>query len=113
MNVSDDPRALEREIERVKRLAASVASDRTTYQRLRDFVEELKQRLHRRRAERRSKEAIAARSRELWELHGRPAWPMLILRTPKGWTCPAEIEPTTSVVMLTTAGPHRVAPGAP
>ena len=22
----------------------------------------------------------------------RPAWPMLILRTPKGWTCPAEID---------------------
>ncbi|TDP99921.1 MULTISPECIES: phosphoketolase family protein [unclassified Leifsonia] len=26
------------------------------------------------------------------ELDGRPAWPMLILRTPKGWTCPAEID---------------------
>ncbi len=26
------------------------------------------------------------------ELAGRPAWPMLILRTPKGWTCPAEID---------------------
>ncbi|MDN4615434.1 phosphoketolase family protein [Leifsonia sp. F6_8S_P_1B] len=26
------------------------------------------------------------------ELPGRPAWPMLILRTPKGWTCPAEID---------------------
>jgi len=25
-------------------------------------------------------------------LDGRPAWPMLILRTPKGWTCPAEID---------------------
>ena len=25
-------------------------------------------------------------------LEGRPAWPMLILRTPKGWTCPAEID---------------------
>ncbi len=24
--------------------------------------------------------------------HGRPAWPMIILRTPKGWTCPAEID---------------------
>jgi xylulose-5-phosphate/fructose-6-phosphate phosphoketolase len=23
---------------------------------------------------------------------GRPAWPMIILRTPKGWTCPAEID---------------------
>ncbi|MFP3465468.1 phosphoketolase [Leifsonia sp. SIMBA_070] len=26
------------------------------------------------------------------ELDGRPSWPMLILRTPKGWTCPAEID---------------------
>lgn len=25
-------------------------------------------------------------------LEGRPAWPMIILRTPKGWTCPAEID---------------------
>ncbi len=23
---------------------------------------------------------------------GRPAWPMIIMRTPKGWTCPPEIE---------------------
>jgi xylulose-5-phosphate/fructose-6-phosphate phosphoketolase len=23
---------------------------------------------------------------------GRPVWPMIILRTPKGWTCPAEID---------------------
>ena len=25
-------------------------------------------------------------------LKGRPAWPMIILRTPKGWTCPKEID---------------------
>ncbi|MFG6444817.1 phosphoketolase [Microbacterium sp. P07] len=25
-------------------------------------------------------------------LHGRPAWPMIILRTPKGWTCPPFID---------------------
>ncbi|KQQ01517.1 MULTISPECIES: phosphoketolase family protein [unclassified Rathayibacter] len=25
-------------------------------------------------------------------LDGRPAWPMIILRTPKGWTCPAVID---------------------
>jgi len=23
---------------------------------------------------------------------GRPAWPMIVLRTPKGWTCPAQID---------------------
>jgi xylulose-5-phosphate/fructose-6-phosphate phosphoketolase len=32
------------------------------------------------------------RAAEAGELDGRPAWPMLILRTPKGWTCPAEID---------------------
>ncbi|MGO4593681.1 phosphoketolase [Leifsonia sp. 2TAF2] len=32
------------------------------------------------------------RSADAGELEGRPAWPMLILRTPKGWTCPAEID---------------------
>jgi xylulose-5-phosphate/fructose-6-phosphate phosphoketolase len=26
------------------------------------------------------------------DLSSRPAWPMLILRTPKGWTCPTEID---------------------
>lgn len=26
------------------------------------------------------------------QLDGRPAWPMIILRTPKGWTCPAIID---------------------
>lgn len=25
-------------------------------------------------------------------LSGRPAWPMIILRTPKGWTCPREVD---------------------
>ncbi|MEY9953439.1 phosphoketolase [Leifsonia sp. EB34] len=29
---------------------------------------------------------------ESGDLIDRPAWPMLILRTPKGWTCPAEID---------------------
>ena len=24
--------------------------------------------------------------------HGRPAWPMIVLRTPKGWTGPAEVD---------------------
>ncbi|MCR2764134.1 phosphoketolase family protein [Microbacterium sp. zg.B48] len=29
---------------------------------------------------------------EAGTLPGRPAWPMIILRTPKGWTCPREID---------------------
>jgi xylulose-5-phosphate/fructose-6-phosphate phosphoketolase len=36
--------------------------------------------------------------KEIWSnartkgVQGRPIWPMIILRTPKGWTCPAEID---------------------
>ena len=72
MDQDDDPRELETEIERAKRLATGVG-DRTTSQRLWDFVEELKQRLHKRRAAKRSKDEIAARAREIWEQQGRPA----------------------------------------
>jgi xylulose-5-phosphate/fructose-6-phosphate phosphoketolase len=32
------------------------------------------------------------RAAEAGELTHRPTWPMLILRTPKGWTCPKEID---------------------
>ncbi len=24
--------------------------------------------------------------------HERPRWPMIVMRTPKGWTCPKEID---------------------
>jgi hypothetical protein len=69
--VEKDPDELQREIERASRLASAV-SDQTTYQRLRQFVEELKQNLQRRLGARRSKEAIRARARELWEASGCP-----------------------------------------
>ena len=72
MDQDDDPRELETEIERAKRLATGVG-DRTTSQRLWDFVEELKQRLQKRRAAKRFKDKIAARAREIWEQQGRPA----------------------------------------
>ena len=62
---------LEREIERANRLA-SVVGNQTTYQRLKQFVEELKQNLQGRLAARRSKEAIRACARELWEAGGCP-----------------------------------------
>jgi xylulose-5-phosphate/fructose-6-phosphate phosphoketolase len=35
--------------------------------------------------------AIWANAREHGDL-SRPAWPMIVLRTPKGWTCPPEID---------------------
>jgi hypothetical protein len=71
MDQSNDPRELKRQIEQAKRLA-SVTTDLTTFQRLKEFVEELRQRLQRHLAARRSKHAIRARARELWEQHGRP-----------------------------------------
>ena len=72
MDPNEDPGELERQIERARRLA-SHTTDQTTSQRLWGFVEELKQRLQKRLAARRSKEQISARARELWEQHGRPA----------------------------------------
>ncbi len=43
-------------------------------------------------------DAVTMEIRQIWidartqGNHGRPIWPMIILRTPKGWTCPAEID---------------------
>ncbi len=40
----------------------------------------------------------AAEIRQIWQqarqhgLQGRPVWPMIVLRTPKGWTCPPTID---------------------
>ena len=71
MDQIEDPQELKRKIERASRLA-SVVGDQTTYQYLMQFVEELKQGLQRRSGSRRSKEAIMARARELWEASGCP-----------------------------------------
>jgi len=41
---------------------------------------------------------VVAEIRGIWNtartrgFQGRPAWPMIVLRTPKGWTCPPEID---------------------
>jgi xylulose-5-phosphate/fructose-6-phosphate phosphoketolase len=43
-------------------------------------------------------DAITAEIKTIWQqtrqrgFQGRPVWPMIILRTPKGWTCPATID---------------------
>ena len=71
MDQIEDPQELKRKIERANRLA-SVVGDQTTYQRLVQFAEELKQSLQRRLTARRSNEAIKKRARELWEDNGRP-----------------------------------------
>ena len=72
MDQIEDPQELKRKIERANRLA-SVVGDQTTYQRLVQFADELKQSLQRRLTARRSNEAIKKRARELWEDNGRPS----------------------------------------
>lgn len=43
-------------------------------------------------------DTVTAEIRQIWSdartngIQGRPAWPMIIFRTPKGWTCPEEID---------------------
>lgn len=72
MDQLEDPRDLERKIEQASRIASRL-TDQTTYQRLTAWVEELRQRLQKHLAARRSKEAIRTRAHELWEQHGRPS----------------------------------------
>jgi len=60
-----DPRELERKIDQACRIASTI-TDQTTLERLRAWVEELKQSLRQRLAARRAKEDIKARARELW-----------------------------------------------
>lgn len=72
MDQEAEARKLERELERAKRLAASV-TDQTTSQRLWGFVEELKLKLQRFLAARRAREEIRTRAHELWEQQGHPA----------------------------------------
>ena len=46
----------------------------------------------------RTLDAVVAEIKEIWtgsrrgRRRGRPRWPMIVLRTPKGWTCPAMID---------------------
>jgi xylulose-5-phosphate/fructose-6-phosphate phosphoketolase len=43
-------------------------------------------------------DTVVAEIKRIWQearskgFRKRPAWPMIVLRTPKGWTCPAEID---------------------
>ena len=67
----DDPKDLERKIEQASRIASSI-TDQTTYERLRAFVEELRQKLRQRLDARRTKQEIRVRARELWEQSGCP-----------------------------------------
>ncbi len=69
---SDDPRELERKIEQATRIASNV-NDQTTVERLRVWIEDLKQKLRQRLEARRTRQAISARAQEIWEQNGRPS----------------------------------------
>lgn len=68
---SDDPRELERKIEQAARIASGV-TDQTTVQRLRAFVQDLRQKLREVLETRHINQEIRVRARELWEHNGRP-----------------------------------------
>jgi hypothetical protein len=71
MDDAEDPLELERKIAQASRISSRI-TDQTTYERLRAWVEELRQRLGQRRAARRTREEIRSRAHELWEQNGRP-----------------------------------------
>ena len=72
MDQIEDPGDLERKIDQATRIASRI-SDQTTVERLRAWIEDLKQRLRQRLEARRTKRAISARAYELWEQDGRPS----------------------------------------
>jgi hypothetical protein len=72
MDQSDDPKELERKIGQAARIASRV-DDPTTVERLRAWIEDLKQGLRQRREARRIKQEITERAQQIWEQNGRPA----------------------------------------
>jgi len=72
MDQSAEARELERQIEQAARIASRV-SDPTTVERLRAWIEDLKQKLRQRRETRRIKQEVTVRAREIWEQNGRPS----------------------------------------
>jgi CRP-like cAMP-binding protein len=72
MDQSEDPRELERKIEQATRIASRI-SDQTTVERLRAWIQDLRQRRQQRLEARRTNQQINARAREIWEKNGCPA----------------------------------------
>jgi Protein of unknown function (DUF2934) len=72
MDQSDDPRELERKIEQAARIASGV-TDQTTVERLRAWIDDLKQKLLQRREARRIKQEITIRAKAIWEQNGCPS----------------------------------------
>jgi len=71
MDQSEDPRELERKIDQATRIVSRI-NDQTTVERLRAWIQDLRQRLQQRLEARRTKQAISARAREIWEQNGCP-----------------------------------------
>jgi len=71
MDQSENSRDLERKIEQATRIASRV-TDQTTVERLRVWIEDLKQKLRQRLEARRIKQEITVHAREIWEQNGRP-----------------------------------------
>ena len=67
----DEAEELKRKLEQARRLA-SVTADLTTMQRLREFADELSDKLRNYFARRRDREEIRVRAHELWEENGKP-----------------------------------------
>ena len=67
----DEAEELRRKLEQARRLA-SVTTDLTTMQRLREFADEIRDKLHNYFARRREQEQIRARAQRLWEENGKP-----------------------------------------
>jgi hypothetical protein len=67
----DEAEELKRKLEQARRLA-SATTDFTTMQRLREFAEEISEKLRSYFARRRAREMVRARAWELWEQNGRP-----------------------------------------
>ena len=95
MDEPEDVLELERKIAQASRIVQQVP-DPTTYERLKAWVEELRQRLRQRRAARRTREEITARARALWEQNGRPSGRDLEFWLQAGSEITAAIESTDS-----------------
>jgi hypothetical protein len=72
MDQNEDAGELERKIEQATRIASRI-SDQTTLDRLRAWIQDLRQRRQRRMEARRTKQAISIRAQEIWEQNGRPS----------------------------------------
>ena len=72
MDQSEDLGDLERKIEQATRIASHI-NDQTTVERLKAWIQDLRQRRQQRLEARRTKQRITARAREIWEENGYPA----------------------------------------